>query len=338
MDKKTERLILLNFLKTGFSTRKLDTLLGFSSEESNGWKSWPIPKKYLLKKEDRGILYLYSTSQCNDIIDKIMESPQAGLVDEYIKEESPKIYQMYFDKYVLAKSSEDFYSMFTGETRNITQGFFLPNKKLIGICQFKGCYETNLETAHLRNNRPDIFKKVAKKNVLGLTKDHYKQYDVYNTMRDYLLAHRIKDSICFLCKKHHTELDRLNPKNKKDKLKYKKALEVYRNLIETNYSTLYTKKTTLPPKANIPSFPLGLKLKRINKQSLTIEWKETPFSEEYILYRNGIEVDRGNKLTYNEKFKNLSGKYEYQLVASNSLGTSEISTLSLEFPSHKKTS
>ena len=174
-----------------------------------------------------------------------MKSPQTNLVEKYIKKEKPKIFEMYYDKFVLAKSPKDFYSMLTGETRNLTKSFFTPNKKLIGICQFRGCYETKLETAHLKSTRPNIFKKVAKKNVLESTVSQYKKYDVYNTMRDYLLEHKEKDSICFLCKEHHVELDRLkDPKNKKDKFKYTKALEVYRTLIETDYSTLYKKKTT----------------------------------------------------------------------------------------------
>ncbi|PFO84727.1 fibronectin type III domain-containing protein [Bacillus cereus] len=330
MNKETEKFILLNFLKTGFSTRNLDILLGLSSTKTNGWKSWEILKKYFLQKEDKGKLYLYSTSQCNKVIDVIINNPQKGLVYKFINKEKPEIFHMYFNKYVLAKTPKDFYDMFTGETRNITQGFFLPNKKLIGICQFKGCYETKLETAHFKKNRPAIFKESAKKNTIGSLNNHYNKFDVYRTIEDYLLAHKTQNSICFLCKTHHIELDRLkDPKNKKHKRRYKTALSVYTKLIETSYSVLYQKKNLGLPKTNIPSFPLGLNLKRINKQSLTISWKKTPFSKEYILYRNGKEIYRGDKLTHTDKDIDVSQNYEYQLVASNTHGKSAISTLSL---------
>jgi hypothetical protein len=187
MDKKTEEIVLLNFLKSGFSTRNLDTLMGLSQIKTKGWNSWDILKKYQLDKNDKGKLYLYSNSQCIEFINSLMKNPKVGSLYKYIKSAKPKIYEGYFDKYVLARSPTAFYLIFTGETRNITQGFFSYNKKLIGICQFKDCYETSLETAHFKISRPKIFKKCAKKNELGNFLN-YKIYDVYLTMHDYFIS------------------------------------------------------------------------------------------------------------------------------------------------------
>jgi hypothetical protein len=139
-----------------------------------------------------------------------------------------------------------------------------------------------------------------------------------------LLAHKPVNSICFLCSKHHIELDRL----KNNIPKYTKALKIYKDLIEKDYHILYKKKNSHKPTNPIPSFPLGLKLK-INKKSITISWSHTPNADEYILFKNGLMVDKGNKLSYNDKdITSISGS-EYELFAINSFGCSEKSVLSI---------
>lgn len=37
-----ERSTLLNFLKTGLSTRQLDSQIGENPQKSKGWKSWSL--------------------------------------------------------------------------------------------------------------------------------------------------------------------------------------------------------------------------------------------------------------------------------------------------------
>jgi len=52
---KEEYEVILNFLKSGFSTRQLDKLLGHKN--TRGWVSWDVLKKYKLRNSDKGKLY-----------------------------------------------------------------------------------------------------------------------------------------------------------------------------------------------------------------------------------------------------------------------------------------
>ena len=215
--KVNEDIVLINFLKSGFSTRKLDALLGFS--KTRGWKSWEIIKKYNLKKEDKGKLFLYSGKQAGEIINKIISG---GNLNRIIPENPSKILEKYKENFVLANSEKAFYDIFSGETRNIIQYFFNPEKKLMGHCQFKGCTQKDTDTVHLARDRPDIFMKCSAKNKIG--EGVYFRYDLYKIIRCFLQEHARPKSICFLCKSHHNEMHRLERLSKKKFEKFKRKI------------------------------------------------------------------------------------------------------------------
>ena len=81
---------------------------------------------------------------------------------------------------------------------------------------------TNLETCHFKKSRPEIFKISARKfktKSYGLF-----SYDLYKIFEDFLLSHKIRKSICFLCKEHHTELDTVEKHSKSSLNKYIKNI------------------------------------------------------------------------------------------------------------------
>jgi hypothetical protein len=210
--KDNEETVIINFLKSGLSTRKLDSILGFSN--SKGWVSWDVLKKYKLSNEDKGRLFLYSERQSLWIIKKIISSHNKISLNKLVQENPPNNLEKYKDTFVLAKSEKSFYSIFSGETRNIIRDFFNPKKKLINSCQYKGCIgKEGIETVHLRKNRPQIFMESAIKNKIKF--GEYFKYDVYRTMELFLKSHLKPKSICFLCKKHHYEYHRIEKDIKK---------------------------------------------------------------------------------------------------------------------------
>src|SRR3989338_1941856 len=212
MDKK-EYDVLINFLKSGLSTRKLDKLLGHSN--TKGWVSWDILKEYKLTNPDKGKLFLYSINQCKMVI-RQLEEKKERIVDEFIKLNQPGNIDKYRNIFVIAKSEKKFYSAMSGETRNIVRDFFHSEKKIIGKCQYGGCSDSGqIDTVHLRKKRPQIFTDSAKKNKEIFSKGLFK-FDIYGTMKDFLITHSKRHSICFLCKKHHNEFHKKEKSGKKE--------------------------------------------------------------------------------------------------------------------------
>jgi hypothetical protein len=219
---KKEHEVILNFLKSGFSTRQLDNFLG--NKNTRGWVSWDILKKYGLKNLDKGKLFLYSTAQSNKIIKLLNEEVKEGRLDKLKKLNPPKNLQKYENTWVIASSEKSFYNVLSGETRNIIRDFFNPEKKLIGKCQFNGCKNKGqIDTVHFSKDRPQIFMECAKENKTKLSKGLFK-FDVYKTMMCFLKSHSKNKSICFLCKNHHNELHEREKKAKKQLREFKKKI------------------------------------------------------------------------------------------------------------------
>ena len=217
-------IVLLNFLKSGMSTRELDGVLGHSSEKTKGWKSWEILKKYSLRNEDKGKLFLYSERQSKEIIRKLIRNPDNRIIDKLIIKNPPINLEKYRNAYVIADSEKSFYNIFSGETRNIIQSFFNPKKKLIGKCQFRGCTskQVQLDTVHYGQERPAIFMRCASRS--KRPERRMFRYDVYQTMKCFLKAHSRKGTICFLCKKHHNEFHRVEKLGKGELNKFRKNI------------------------------------------------------------------------------------------------------------------
>lgn len=223
--KSNDMVVLMNFLKSGMSTRELDKAMGHSSLKTKGWKSWEILKSYGLKNSDKGKLFLYSERQSRQIINILMKNSESS-VDNLVKKNPPKTLEKYKNTYVLAESEKSFYNIFSGETRNTIQSFFNPMKKLISKCQFSGCKYSakQLDTVHYMADRPEIFMKCAER----FKKDHGKglfRYDVYRVMTCFLRKHSKSKSICFLCKLHHNELHRSEKQSKKTLINFKKKIK-----------------------------------------------------------------------------------------------------------------
>jgi len=221
MNKKEYR-VLLNFLKSALSTRQLDNLLGY--DNTRGWVSWEILKKYKLKNSDKGKLFLYSTIQSKMIIGQLAKEIKEDLIDEIIRLNPPNNLQKYKNTWVIAESEKSFYNILSGETRNIIRDFFNPEKKLIGKCQFKDCMNKGqIDTVHFGKDRPQIFMDCAKINKIIFDTELFK-YDVYKTMKCFLKSHAKSKSICFLCKKHHNELHDKEKKGKNQLRGFKKQI------------------------------------------------------------------------------------------------------------------
>jgi len=215
--------VLLYFLKAGFSTRELDLKLGHVSKKSKGWISWEILKKYNVNDADKGKLFVFPTQQARSIIKELPLIDSNSPVDILLTLNKPNNLKRFHDSYLITESVESFYQIMKGETRNIIRDFFITKKKLVGKCQFKGCnVNTALETAHNLKSRPQIFKESAtkfKKNISGKY-----MFDLASIFEDYLMSHKAKKSVCFLCKAHHREFD--NPKKtKKEFLEFRKKIE-----------------------------------------------------------------------------------------------------------------
>ncbi len=197
-----EELVVLNFLKSNLSTRQLDKLLGYNPKQSKGWESWNILKKYKLENADRGRLFCFKNNECVAIVKNIMNLGERVDIESLFIDSRPKHLESYRDTFILAPSSGKVYKVLEGEVRNITLSFFTPLKKTIGKCMFVDCNNTNLDTVHFVKSRPEIFMLASEFGHIS----NSDKYDVYKTMRQYLQLHAKKNSICFLCKKHHQEL------------------------------------------------------------------------------------------------------------------------------------
>ena len=176
MDKQ-EKTTLFYFLKANYSTREIDKKLGYNPKRSKGWKSWDILKNFFLSNDDKGKLFIYKARHAQKIINKIPEINRPGAIDILIAANKPTLIKKYEDSFLLAKSDESLMKIMSGETRNLVRDIFLPQKRLMGICQIKGCGETKLDTCHYKKDRPTIFIDSASrnKNELG---DLF-MYDIY---------------------------------------------------------------------------------------------------------------------------------------------------------------
>lgn len=124
--------------------------------------------------------------------------------------------------FLIALNEESFYNLLNGELRNIILYYF-KNNRLNSKCQIKGCKETNqLHSAHLIDDRPAIFIREAAKFKTKHINGYY-IFDVYHLILAFLFAHSKKNSVCFLCSKHHREFH-IAEKNKNKLSIFKKRI------------------------------------------------------------------------------------------------------------------
>lgn len=224
---KNEILALTLFLKNGYSTRTIDEQLGFNSEVSKGYKSFAIRKKYSLFNEDCHKLFLFTEQEIKIILKDISESESRNEVKNILVSSTPNIISKYKNSYLVAKSEVELSKILSGETRNITHGFFKKSKTFANTCQYSKCKNTNLETVHLVKRRPTLLINAAKKSKIGKINE-LQIFDIYRTMSEYLRSHATPKSICFLCKKHHLELEKFEKHGLKSSsyLSFKKRIKI----------------------------------------------------------------------------------------------------------------
>jgi len=212
--------IVVNFLKFGHSTRRIERIIGHPDKK--GWIAWDVLKKYGFKDSDKGKLFLYPSTNAKKIIKKVINEHLS--LDSVISTSLPEKLEIYRDTFVIAKNETAFYNILKGETRNIIRDFFTPQKKIKGKCQFQDCtYGGELETAHYLKDRPELFKDAAYKNK-ELLSDGWFKFDVYTTMKMFLENHKKSKSVCFLCKTHHNTFHKLE-KNLVELRKFKKLIK-----------------------------------------------------------------------------------------------------------------
>lgn len=212
--------VLINYLKSGLTTRELDRRLGHNSKKTKGWRSWRVLKRYRLVNADKGRLFLLTERQCKATIESIAAAATREAVDSVLAKATPMQLKKYAGTFVNAPSPDAFYGIFSGETRNIIQRFFLPLKTITRHCQYKGCGASDLDTVHFMKDRPSLFKMAASQSIVKREGGSI-TFDVRKTMERYLLLHRPRRSICFLCKKHHASLHRAERKSRMAARKYK---------------------------------------------------------------------------------------------------------------------
>jgi len=201
-----ESKVLFDYIRNNLSTRKICKKY-YEINDSTGFKSHNILKKFKLKKEDKGKLFLFSKKEALKKIEKIIEKDTSVLnnIGEPIK------FKKYKNIYVLAKNEESLYWLMNGELRNLIQSFFKERKKQYAICQYKRCENNNFDVAHShKRDRKKLFKIAATKNKTK-ERDYYK-FDIYQTIIDFLNLHQ-NNAVFFLCKKHHNMYDSSGNKN-----------------------------------------------------------------------------------------------------------------------------
>ncbi len=198
----SDKELLLNYLKSGLSTRELDEQMEYNSVVSKGWRSWKILRQYKIDSTDRGRLFCFRKNEALAIVRNILNAKSRKDVELILASSKPRFFEKYKGIYIVADSDEKVRIVLSGEVRNITQSFFSPLKKVVGGCQFPKCKNTNLDTVHLQKSRPEHLKLACTYGRISNTN----KYDVYQILLKYIHLHSEKKSLCFLCKKHHQEL------------------------------------------------------------------------------------------------------------------------------------
>lgn len=205
-------IVLMAFLRDGASTRQIDHRLGHDPRRTRGWQSWDVLKRSHLRRGDKGSLFVLSRREAVTAIQSVMAARNRRSVKSILDGAKASCLSRYDSVSLLAPSERAFYAVIEGETRNLVQRFFNTRKQSVGRCQFRGCRDSGaLDTVHLRRSRPELFLASARRHRRRVANGLFR-YDVRATMKDFLTAHLVQDSVAFLCKRHHRMTERL-PRN-----------------------------------------------------------------------------------------------------------------------------
>ena len=219
------RVALRGFLAEGYTHREIDLVLGQNPRRSKGWVSFGIlTRRYGLRGDDRGALYLFGRQAANQVVSAIMKRSTREPLDRAVAQESvPAVLAPYRGTFALAKNAAALQRMLSGEARNGVQRFFDSRKKAASRCQMQGCRETRrLDTVHLLRTRPQMFARAAKAH--GERDGQLVRYDVYEVMREFIRSHMGLHSVAFLCKAHHQVIDGLRESSRTEYRAFIKTL------------------------------------------------------------------------------------------------------------------
>lgn len=213
------------FLVHGYSKRSICRMIEEIPGDGNNGNSAQkiINKKYKLKEEHRGCLFLHKKDEFESIIKKILLGKD--LCKKDMKINYGRFTKKYKGTYIkLDKNYEvdNLHNVLNGELRNLIQQVFNPLKKDIGMCQYCKSKD-NIENAHAcgkGESRPDIFKKCVKE----LNKDDY--ISIEDLMKMFLEKHKNHEGrrtkippMLYLCREHHLQYDKLAENLDSDKYK-----------------------------------------------------------------------------------------------------------------------
>lgn len=216
--------VLKLFLVHGYSEEGICRLIN-EIDDPSGSKSQKIIKKYEIDTKYRGVLFLHTVRDFENIIQDIIVK---GKPDE------SKLllnYERFTGKYrnleisinegteiVENKDSKinKIYNALDGNLRNLIQNVFNPLKKDIGCCQYRGCSTKKIiQNSHSLENggsRPEIFKKCVEEYF-----ERNKQYEKINVeevLNMFLKEHQNCNDyrnkippITYLCSTHHKEYE-----------------------------------------------------------------------------------------------------------------------------------
>ncbi len=186
---------------------------GIGKTFETDFKNFDILERLLITEEVRKWLFLFSEKEIKSIAKHIIRDAGQISLSEIIQQYRPQKLKKYLGSFLLCKGEEELSKILSGEVRNLTQHFFKRNRVKVKSCQLDGCNDNKLQTVHLNERRPIILREAAQRSIVAVHGE-LKKFDIYLTMRNYLLLHAEPDTICYLCDKHHRELEAFESKGK----------------------------------------------------------------------------------------------------------------------------
>lgn len=98
-----DRDILLNFLKSGMSTRQLDASMGLKG--TRGWVSWKVLRSNGIRDSDKGRLFLYSNPEIMKMIEQVKRGHK---MEDLAASATPKKLEKYRNVFIVAGSDVAF--------------------------------------------------------------------------------------------------------------------------------------------------------------------------------------------------------------------------------------
>ena len=214
--------LVVGFLQ-GRTFRELDTLCGYDVLRTHGKPSEKRIKRLSLRKADRGALFTFTKAEVGKVAGQVIAAKSRSQVDAILTNAWPRKFDAFRIVVVLAPNDHVFCKAFSGVFCNITKAFYEKDRRSRD-CQHRGCTYTGvLHTAHLREERPKIVRRVSRQYATKGLGGGYR-YPLDRVVRRYLEEHRPKGSVAFLCPLHHRHQEQAAKRGVKAARAYMKNL------------------------------------------------------------------------------------------------------------------